>query len=80
MYVHVEGDLSIPDKSVIAVLNLETVPPSSRTVTDFLNSEDEAGRLQYLTEEIPCSAVITDDKTYVCSISTQVLIKRLNNS
>lgn len=80
MYVNIGGDISVPADEVSAVVNLETVPPSRRSITEFIESEDDNNRLQYLTEDIPRTLVITDMKTYISSISSQVLQKRLESS
>ena len=80
MFVHIGGDMSVRASSVTAVINLEEVPPSKKDVTEFINSEDDAGRLQYVTEEIPKTIVITDEKTYVSSISATVLLNRLESA
>lgn len=78
MFIHIGNDLSVLKSSVTTVVNLETVLPSQKDVSDFLNSEDENGRLQYVSEDIPKSLVITDDKTYVCSLSVNLILNRLN--
>ena len=80
MFIHIGNDLSVLKSSVTAVVNLETVLPSQKDVADYMNSEDEQGRLQYVTEEIPKSLVITDDKTYVCSLSASLILNRLMSS
>ena len=80
MFIHIGNDLSVLKSSVTCVVNLETVLPSQKDVSEFLNREDEQGRLQYVTDDIPKSLIITDDKTYVCSLSSQVLLKRLKQS
>ena len=80
MFIHIGNDLSVLKSSVTAVIDLETVLPSQKDISEFINSEDEQGRLQYVTDDIPKSLVITDDKTYVCSLSSQVLLKRLKQS
>ena len=53
MFIHIGNDLSVLKSSVTCVVNLETVSPSQKDVTEFINREDEQGRLQYVTEEIP---------------------------
>ena len=78
MFIHIGNDLSILKSSVTAVVNLETVLPSQKDISDYLNNEDEQGRLQYVTDDIPKSLVITDDKTYVCSLSVNLILNRLN--
>lgn len=79
LFIHIGNDLSVLKSSVIAVIDLETVLPSQKDVSDFINSEDEQGRLQYVTEEIPKSLVISDDKTYVCSLSASLILNRLSS-
>ncbi|MCQ2503062.1 MAG: DUF370 domain-containing protein [Saccharofermentans sp.] len=79
MFIHIGNDLSVLKSSVTAIVSLETVSPSQKDVTEFINHEDEQGRLQYVTEDIPKSLVITDDKTYVCPISSNLLLNRLTS-
>ena len=80
MFIHIGNDLSVLKSSVTCVVDLERVSPSQKDVTAFINREDEQGRLQYVTEEIPKSLVITDDKTYVCSLSASLILNRLMSS
>ncbi|MBR4430771.1 MAG: DUF370 domain-containing protein [Clostridiales bacterium] len=79
MFIHIGNDLSVLKSSVTAVVDLETVLPTQKDVSEFINSEDEQGRLQYVTEDIPKTLVITDDKTYVCSLSSNLLLNRLSS-
>lgn len=80
MFIHIGNDLSVLKSSVTCVVNLETVLPSQKDVSDFINREDEQGRLQYVTDDIPKSLIITDDKTYVCPLSSSLILNRLNMS
>ena len=80
MFIHIGNDLSVIKSSVTCVVNLETVLPSQKDVADYMNHEDDQGRLQYVTEDIPKSLVITDDKTYVCSLSSSLILNRLKSS
>ena len=80
MFIHIGNDLSVLKSSVTAIINLETVLPSQKDVSDYLKSEDDLGRLQYVTEDIPKTLVITDDKTYVCSLSSSLILNRLKSS
>ena len=80
MYVNIGGDIFVPVGSVSAIVNLETVLPSRRDVTDLIEAEDENNRLQYLTEDIPRTLILTDSRSYISSISSSVLQRRLENS
>ena len=79
MFIHIGNDLSVLKSSVTAGVDLETVLPTQKDVSEFINSEDEQGRLQYVTEDIPKTLVITDDKTYVCSLSSNLILNRLSS-
>ncbi len=79
MFIHIGNDLSVLKSSVTAVVDLETVLPTQKDVSEFINSEDEQGRLQYVTEDIPKTLVITDNKTYVCSLSSNLILNRLSS-
>ena len=80
MFIHIGNDMSVRRSSVTAIINLETALPSRKDIADFMKFEDEQGRLQYVVDEIPKTLVITDDKTYVSSISATVLLNRLQNT
>ena len=80
MYVNIGGDISVPADSVSCIVNLETVPPSRKAVTDLIESLDDANFLQYLTEDIPRTLVITDRRSYVSSLSSSVLQKRFERA
>ena len=80
MFIHIGNDLSVLKSSVTCVVNLETVLPSQKDITEYLEREDDLGRLQYVTDEIPKTVVITDDKTYVCSLSSNLILNRLKSS
>ena len=80
MYVNIGGDIFVPAGSVSAIVNLETVLPSTRSVTDFIEAEDDNNRLQYLTEDIPRTLILTDSRSYISSISSKKKKKRLENS
>ncbi len=77
MYVHIGGEVTVPADTISVLINLETVLPSQKSVTDFINSEDENNRLQYLTDEIPKTVVVASDRTYLSPLSTCVLRKRI---
>lgn len=80
MYVNIGGDAFISAQSVSVIVNLETVLPSQKAVTRFIEEEDENNRLQFLTEDIPRTLIIANDRSYISSISSSVLRKRLESS
>ena len=77
MYVHIGDDIAVRSDTVTAVVNIETVLPSQKDVTGFIKAEDENNRLQYLTDDIPRSMILTVDRTYISSLSVEVLRRRI---
>ena len=80
MYVHIGGEYTILVSSVIAMVNLETVQPSSLDMKSFLKNQEEEKILEYVSEELPRSLVITNDRAYVSPLSVATLFKRMGNT
>ena len=79
MYVHIGGEYTVLVSSVIAMVNLETVQPSSTDMKNFLKNQEDEYILEYVSEELPRSLVITDDRTYVSPLSVSTLYRRISN-
>lgn len=77
MFVHIGGEYTIPVDSVISLINLETVQASSTDMNRFLKEQEDANILEYVSEEIPRSLILTDDRTYVSPLSVGTLLKRI---
>ncbi|MBR2750659.1 MAG: DUF370 domain-containing protein [Clostridiales bacterium] len=80
MYVHIGGEYTILSKSIVGLINLETVPASSSDMNSFLKISEEDNILEYVSEEIPRSIVITGDRVYVSPLSVSTLNKRIRTS
>lgn len=79
MYVHIGGDVSVQSESISSIINFDTILPGQKDITEFIRIEDDNNRLQYLTEDIPRSLIVTSDRTYVSPLSPSVLKRRIEN-
>ena len=77
MYVHIGGEVSVLAQSITSIINFENILPTQKDITEFLRTEEDNNRLQYLTEDIPRAIVVTSDRTYISPISPAVLKKRI---
>lgn len=77
MYVHIGGEVAILAQSISSIIYFENILPTQKDITEFLRNEEDRNRLQYLTEDIPRSIVVTKDRTYISPISPAVLKKRI---
>lgn len=75
MYLHIGGSVVIPLKSIISILCLKD--HNSKINKDFLGRCDLEGKLEKLFKKEPKSCVITEEKIYLSSLSSQALIKRI---
>ena len=80
MFVHIGGEYTILIDSIIGLVNLETVQASSSDMNDFLRQQEEENILEYVSEEIPRSLILTDDRTYVSPLSVMTLNKRIDSA
>jgi hypothetical protein len=79
MFLHIGGDVVIPMKNVIAILDIETTT-LSRDTKEFLKIAEEEGFIEAISNDIPKSFVITEvekkSKIYLSPISSVTLQKR----
>ena len=79
MFVHIGGEYTILVDSVIGLVNLETVQASSSDMKAFLKMQEDENILEYVSEEIPRSLILTDDRTYVSPLSGATILKRVQS-
>ena len=79
MFVHIGGEYTILVDSVISLVNLETVQASSSDMNAFLKLQEDENILEYVSEEIPRSLILTDDRTYVSPLSVATILKRVQS-
>lgn len=80
MYLHLGNDVVIKESEIIAVYDMDNTTVSKRT-REFLTHFEKAGRLIYVTNELPKSFIVCDggdggQVVYVSQISTVTLLKR----
>lgn len=73
MFLHLGGDVMVPLKEVIGVIDLTS--SASAINAEFLKTAEEEGFVIQLTEK-PSSLVICAKQVYLSPISTQTLLKR----
>lgn len=79
MFLHIGGDVVIPMKNVIAILDIETTT-LSRDSRDFLKIAEEEGFINAISDDLPKTFIITEiekkSKIYLSPISSVTLQKR----
>lgn len=81
MFLHIGGDVVIPVKNIIAILDIETTTTSKDT-KDFLRIAEEEGFIESISDDLPKTFIITEvekkSKIFLSPISSVTLQKRAN--
>lgn len=79
MFLHIGGDVVIPVKNIIAILDIESTTVSKDT-KEFLTIAEEEGFIESISNDLPKSFIITEtdkkSKIYLSPISSVTLQKR----
>ncbi len=79
MYVHVGGEYSISDRFIIGIFDMDSITAKQTDMIKFLAEAEKAERVEYVSEEIPRSVIVTVDRLYFSPISTATLKKRITD-
>ncbi|MEW6622364.1 MAG: extracellular matrix regulator RemB [Bacillota bacterium] len=77
MYLHIGGQIVVPLKDLIAVINIEKMFKNNRHFFDLAKLNKKLVKICSQDDAKTC--VITDKKIYVSSISTYTITKRIEN-
>jgi len=79
MFLHIGGDVVIPIKNIIAIMDIDTTTISKDT-KEFLKIAEEEGFIESISFDLPKSFIITEidkkSKIYLSPISSVTLNKR----
>lgn len=80
MYVHIGGEYTISDRFIIGIFDMDSITPRQTDTLHFLAKAEKEDRVEYVSEEIPRSAVVTFERIYFSPISTTTLKKRIDEA
>ena len=78
MFLHLEGKYFVPIKSIIAILNIETIT-KTKDGREILNLIKKPKKMRDISRGRAKSWVICDDLIYCSSISSLTLGRRIGN-
>ena len=80
MYIPIGSDMSVRDRSIIGIFDLENTTYSKHTRA-FLSEAEKNGEVITVAEDLPKSFVITQefgmDRVYLCQFAPKALEKRI---
>ncbi len=79
MFLHIGGDIVLPIRNVIAIMDIESTTVSKDT-KEFLKIAEEEGFIKSISNDLPKSFIIAEidkkSKIYLSPISSVTLQKR----
>ena len=75
MFLYLGGEVTVKSKDVIGIFDIEDCSVS-RTTVDYLNNCQKNKQIVYISEDMPKSFIITDDKTYISNVSNLTINRR----
>ena len=80
MYIPIGSDMSVRERSIIGIFDLDNTTYSKHT-RQFLSQAEQNGEVVTVTEDIPKSFLLTSefgmDRVYLCQFNAQTLEKRM---
>ncbi|MDO5148172.1 MAG: extracellular matrix regulator RemB [Oscillospiraceae bacterium] len=75
MYVHLGNEITINDKGIIGIFDIENTSLGNDT-REFLKKSTDSGKIINVSYEMPKSFIVCDNKVYISQISASSLYKR----
>ena len=80
MYIPIGSDMSVRDKSIIGIFDLDNTTYSKHT-RNFLSQAEDEGHVITVTDDIPKSFLLTSEfgmeRVYLCQFNAATLEKRM---
>lgn len=75
MFLFLGGNISVRSDEVVGVFDIEECSVS-RITADYLNACQKKGRVVNVSEDMPKSFIVTENKTYISNVSHSTIVKR----
>lgn len=80
MFLHLGRDVAVNEESILVIFDMDTATWSRHT-RNYLTEAEKAGKVFVITDELPKSAVVCQERkdfvVYISQISSRTLLKRL---
>lgn len=75
MFLFLGGDISVRSDEVVGIFDIEECSVS-RITADYLNACQKSGRVVNVSEDMPKSFIVTENKIYISNVSHSTIVKR----
>lgn len=75
MFLFLGGNVTVDDRSVIGIFNIEECTVSGIT-NEHLRVRQKQGKIVNVSEDLPKSLIVCEDKSYISNVSNLIINKR----
>lgn len=75
MFLHIGGNITVRADDVVGIFDIEACSVS-RITADFLNSCQKKGVVEYASQDMPKSFIVTKEKMYISNVSHRTVVRR----
>lgn len=76
MFLFLGGNVTVDDRSVIGIFNIEECTVSGIT-NEHLRVRQKQGRIVTVSDDLPKSLIVCTDKSYISNVSNLTINKRV---
>ena len=76
MFIHIGGEYTLSDKWIVGIFDIDQTTTYGTDTIEFLKKQEDLGRLDVVSPEIPRSFIVTLDRVYLSPISAKTLVYR----
>lgn len=77
MYIHIGGDYSIPEKTILGIFDFDSVTNEGSSTNEFLKKAQDENRIEYISYDIPRNIILAIDRVYISSVSARTIRNRI---
>lgn len=75
MFLHLGGEVTVKSSDIIGVFDIEACSVSKITV-DYLNNCQKNQQIVYISDDMPKSFIVAENKTYISNVSNRTICRR----
>lgn len=76
MYIHIGGEYTLSDKWIVGIFDIDQTTTYGTDTNNFLKKQEESGKLDIVSPDLPRSFVVTLDRVYLSPISAKTIVAR----
>ncbi|NLJ70943.1 MAG: DUF370 domain-containing protein [Clostridiaceae bacterium] len=76
MYIHIGGEYTLSDKWIVGIFDLDQTTTYGTDTKNFLSKQEQLGKLDIVSPDIPRSFIVTLDRIYLSPISAKTIVSR----